>query len=186
MCKCPSKRTNRTGCLHHTQSAHRLAEATGQRCLPVQMDVRKVSIILLYLARKVSYFRSRHAASSWTTSCCQYYIVHVHLLQYASVEEGVVAALRKFGKLDILINGNLFGYRILTHISFSSLCSAFQVSVPILFSSCIGAAGNFICPAGSMSSNAFRTGQRTKLHVTIIVFCRSEFSISICTCYNSD
>lgn len=158
----PSKRINRTGCLHHTQSAHRLAEATGQRCLPVQMDVRKVSI--LYPARKVSHFCSRHAASSWTTSCCQYiihYIVHVHLLQYASVEEGVVAALRKFGKLDILINGNLFGYPILTPISFSTLCSVFQVTVPILLSSCIGAAGNFICPAGSMSSNAFRTGQQT-------------------------
>ncbi|XP_063961534.1 peroxisomal 2,4-dienoyl-CoA reductase [(3E)-enoyl-CoA-producing]-like [Lytechinus pictus] len=66
------------------QAAEELSKVTGQRCLPIQMDVRKPK----------------------------------------EVVAGVQQAMREFGKINILVNG---------------------------------AAGNFVCPAASMSFNAFKT-----------------------------
>ncbi|XP_030840351.1 peroxisomal 2,4-dienoyl-CoA reductase isoform X1 [Strongylocentrotus purpuratus] len=66
------------------QAAEELSRATGQKCLPIQMDVRKPN----------------------------------------EVVAGVQQAMREFGKINVLING---------------------------------AAGNFVCPAASMSFNAFKT-----------------------------
>ena len=65
-------------------AARKLTEATGRKCLSVQMDVRK----------------------------------------YSEVERTVKSAIAEFGKIDILVNN---------------------------------AAGNFLCPVSSMSSNAYKT-----------------------------
>jgi len=66
------------------QAAECLEEATGERCLAMQLDVRDA----------------------------------------AAVDGVVLATLREFGRVDILVNA---------------------------------AAGNFLCPAESLSTNAFRT-----------------------------
>ena len=66
------------------EASERLRAATGRKCMPIQMDVRR----------------------------------------YEEVDKAVKEAIREFGCIDILINN---------------------------------AAGNFLCPVSSMSSNAFRT-----------------------------
>lgn len=71
-------------------------------------------------------------------------------MQYDTVEKAVKSALKKFGKIDILVNCKSFFY--IVYIPVSAVCV-----LPL------AAAGNFLCPASALSSNAFRTGRTDKV-----------------------
>lgn len=78
---------------------------------------------------------------AWYKNWCIYF------MQYDTVEKAVKSAVKKFGKIDILVNCKSF------------LCIMYIFMSIVYFSGhFVAAAGNFLCPASALSSNAFRTG----------------------------
>ena len=92
------------------------------------MDVRKVSYSTVHT-------KSPHRS--------QFSFIRM-TIQYDMVLKAVKEAVKRFGKIDILVN--------------SKCHEVEETSLPTTTFNFLDAAGNFLCPASSLSANGFKTG----------------------------